>query len=210
MKLLAGKYLRIVTIVRAAHEMRWVPNDPRMRVYAYPCNGRCSERSGTFVDSPIVVAIQLAPDSVEVIPPQTISRPIHWTGNCIGGFVLTECRAIPGRFQCDAAASLAIKPAQDRTKVTAARRDTKPLWAEHEGSGSHTRTVTHTGRASPLSRRSHRMSWSERGGLCGSPATAASAPERPCGVPGPNANLQFPRISKSSSRPDRFGWGDSC
>lgn len=89
-KLLAGKYLRIVTIVRAAHEMRWIPNDPRMRVYAYPCNGRCSERSGTFVDSPIVVAIQLAPDSVEVIPPQTISRPIHWTGNCIGGFVLMQ------------------------------------------------------------------------------------------------------------------------
>lgn len=89
-KLLAGKHLRIVTIVRAAHEMRWLPNDPRRPVFGYPCNGRCSEKSGTFVDSPIVVAMQLDPDSVEVIGATVITRPSAWSGNCIGGYVILQ------------------------------------------------------------------------------------------------------------------------
>lgn len=89
-KLLAGKHLRIITIVRAAHEMRWLPNDPRQPVWGYPCNGRCSEKSGTFVDSPIVVGMRVDPDSVEVIPPTVITHLSSWSGNCIGGYVLLQ------------------------------------------------------------------------------------------------------------------------
>jgi hypothetical protein len=92
-KLLAGKHLRIAAIARAAHEMRWLPNDPRRHVYSYPCDGLCSEKRGTFVDSPIVVAITLEPGSVEVIPPTAITRPYLWSGNCIGGYVVLQSGA---------------------------------------------------------------------------------------------------------------------
>jgi hypothetical protein len=89
-KLRDGKFLRIVTILRAAHALRWIANDPRKWVHGYPCDGPCSDRSGVFVDSPIVVAIKLDPNSVEVIPPTFITHLWRWTGNCMGGYVLFQ------------------------------------------------------------------------------------------------------------------------
>jgi hypothetical protein len=91
-RLVDGKYLRIVRIMRAAHAMRWIPNDLRAPVYVYPCNGPCSDVSGVFVDSPIVVTIAFDPKSVTVVPPRIVGHPILFKEPCLGGTAIFQNR----------------------------------------------------------------------------------------------------------------------
>ena len=82
-ELLPGKSLVIDTIVRAAHVVHALPNDPHRRPFGFErCDDGCAS---TYVDSPLVVKFRIAPDDVRIFRPPVITRPWRFHGNCTRG-----------------------------------------------------------------------------------------------------------------------------
>ena len=83
--LVPGRHVHIDLIVRAAQTTTWIPNDTRAPL---DCFGACDGKTGTFVESPLIVGFSLEPSDVRIIPPTTITRPDVFHGQCIRGYIV--------------------------------------------------------------------------------------------------------------------------
>jgi hypothetical protein len=88
-KLNTGKSLRMDTISRVGHVMNWLPDDPRQRVYSYPCNGDCSKHQGVFTDSPLVAGFALSAGDTTILPEPSVV-PSLFDGQCERGYAVLQ------------------------------------------------------------------------------------------------------------------------
>ncbi len=83
--LVPRKHVHIDLIARAAHTTTWIPNDTRNPI---DCYGACDGKTGTFVESPLIVGFSVQPSDVRIIPPTMITRLNAFHGQCIRGYIV--------------------------------------------------------------------------------------------------------------------------